>query len=115
AIEVVSLYRNLKVASNLLKTSMMDEFMENYIIISSTYYWHWDIHGTKLNIWKYRKVMEKIMANGGLSPARTDDPEITSHPANCLMVRIGKNVPHESIEKFNKLRFLRKQQLEAIK
>jgi len=108
AIEIIPAYRGLRVGSNLLKVSMMDEYMEHYIVISTEYYWHWDLQGTKLSIWNYRKVMEKMMAAGGLLPAPTDDPEIISHPANCLMVRIGKKVPEESIKQFDKLRFLSK-------
>lgn len=38
----------------------------------------------------------------------TDDPEICAHPANCLMVRIGKEVPLESIERFDRIRFQRR-------
>lgn len=106
AIEIIPEYRGEKVASNLIMLSMLDDFMENYIIISTEYYWHWDLEGTNLSIWNYRKMMEKMMATGGLLPAPTDDPEIISHPANCLMVRIGKNVPEESIKKFDELRFL---------
>ncbi|RLL47815.1 GNAT family N-acetyltransferase [Oceanobacillus piezotolerans] len=110
AVEVIPAYRGAKIASNLLKVAMMDEYMENYIIISTEYYWHWDLDGTGLSIWNYRKVMEKMMAAGGLLPAPTDDPEIISHPANCLMVRIGKNVSHESIKQFDTLRFLTRHQ-----
>lgn len=110
AIEVIPKYRGAKIASGLLEVSMMDHFMENYIVISTEYYWHWDLDGTKLSIWNYRKVMEKMMAKGGLLPQPTDDPEIISHPANCLMVRIGKNVPDDSVKQFEKLRFLRKYQ-----
>ena len=46
------------------------------------------------------------MNAGGLSYYATDDPEITSHPANCLMARIGSEVPNDSIEKFERLRFM---------
>ncbi len=106
AIEVTPEFRGAKVASKLLELSMFDNFMENYIIISTEYYWHWDLRGTALSIWDYRKVMEKMMEAGGLTPTRTDDPEINSHPANCLMVRIGTRVPKESIKQFDKLRFL---------
>ncbi|KEQ27714.1 hypothetical protein ET33_13605 [Paenibacillus tyrfis] len=35
----------------------------------------------------------------------TDDPEICSHPANCLLVRVGKHVPSSSIEQFDRIRF----------
>jgi acetoin utilization protein AcuA len=50
--------------------------------------------------------MEKMMSAGGLVYFATDDPEISSHPANCLMARIGKRVPTESIQKFDQLRFM---------
>ncbi|TCT19892.1 acetoin utilization protein AcuA [Melghiribacillus thermohalophilus] len=106
AIEVAPDYRGHKVGSTLLNMSMMDEAMENYIIITTEYYWHWDLKGTGLNVWQYREIMQKMMAAGGLEPYATDDPEIVSHPANCLLARIGKNVPQESIDKFHELRFL---------
>ena len=71
---------------------MMDDAMEDYIILTTEYYWHWDLKGTKLNVWEYRKIMEKMMNAGGLEYYATDDPEISSHPANCLMARIGKEL-----------------------
>ncbi len=108
AIEVAPAYRGYGIASGLLEISMRDPFMENYIVISTEYYWHWDLKRTKLSVWEYRKVMEKMMAAGGLKPAPTDDPEIISHPANCLMVRIGSNVKEETVKQFDQLRFLKK-------
>ncbi|MGI8316767.1 GNAT family N-acetyltransferase [Halobacillus mangrovi] len=110
AIEVIPGFRGYRIGSRLLELSMRDDYMENYIIISTEYYWHWDLKGTRLNIWDYRKVMEKMMSAGGLTPSPTDDPEIISHPANCLMVRIGKNVPQSSVEQFDRLRFLTRHQ-----
>lgn len=108
AIEVSPPYRGLSIGKQLLLLSMMDDAMEDYIIISTEYYWHWDLKGTGLNVWQYRKIMERMMAAGGLEPCATDDPEICSHPANCLMVRIGKRVDEESIEQFDRLRFRRR-------
>ncbi|MBS4173841.1 GNAT family N-acetyltransferase [Bacillus sp. FJAT-49736] len=105
AIEVIPKYRGASVGKSLLKVSMMDSFMENYITITTEYYWHWDLKGTGLNVWEYRKVMEKMMSAGGLEWFATDDPEICSHPANCLMVKIGKNVDQESVQQFDRLRF----------
>lgn len=110
AVEVARAFRGAQVASELINVLMMDAYVENYIIISTEYYWHWDLEGTGLNIWHYRKVLERMMAKGGLYPAATDDPEITSHPANCLMVRIGQNVPEESVRQFDGIRFLRNHQ-----
>lgn len=106
AIEVIPEFRGSRVGKNLLIVSMMDDAMEDYIIITTEYYWHWDLKGTGLNVWEYRKVMEKMMNAGGLVWYATDDPEISSHPANCLMARIGKRIPTESIQKFDQLRFM---------
>ncbi|MBD1380145.1 N-acetyltransferase [Metabacillus arenae] len=106
AIEVIPEFREFSVGKNLLGISMMDDAMEDYIIITTEYYWHWDLKGTGLNVWEYRKVMEKMMKAGGLEWYATDDPEICSHPANCLMARIGKRVDQDSIQKFDRLRFM---------
>ncbi|MCG7344427.1 GNAT family N-acetyltransferase [Sporosarcina sp. ACRSL] len=106
AIEVIPKFRSGGVGKALLEVSMMDDAMEDYIILTTEYYWHWDLKGTKLNVWEYRKVMEKMMNAGGLEYYATDDPEISSHPANCLMARIGKRVDQESIEQFDHLRFM---------
>lgn len=105
AIEVVPQYRAYSIGKNLLTVSMMDDAMNDYIVITTEYYWHWDLKGTGLNVWEYRKVMEKMMNSGGLIWFATDDPEISSHPANCLMARIGTRVPQESIQQFDQLRF----------
>nr|WP_206702198.1 acetoin utilization protein acetyltransferase AcuA [Bacillus vallismortis] len=105
AIEVAPAYRGCSVGKTLLTVSMMDEQMENYIVMTTEYYWHWDLKGMKKDVWEYRKLMEKMMNAGGLVWFATDEPEISSHPANCLMARIGKNVSQESIEQFDRLRF----------
>lgn len=106
AIEVIPKFRGSRVGKNLLIVSMMDNWMDNYLIITTEYYWHWDLKGTGLNVWEYRKVMEKMMSAGGLEWFATDDPEISSHPANCLMARIGKGVSQDTIERFDRLRFM---------
>lgn len=106
AIEVIKDYRGASVGKNTIRLSMTDDAMEDFIIITTEYYWHWDLKGTGLNVWDYRKIMEKMMSAGGLEYYATDDPEISSHPANCLMARIGKRVEPESIQKFDQLRFM---------
>ncbi len=106
AIEVIPKFRGGGVGKSLLQVSMMDDAMEDYIILTTEYYWHWDLKGTKLNVWEYRKVMEKMMNAGGLEYYATDDPEISSHPANCLMARIGKRISQQSVQQFDSLRFM---------
>jgi len=105
AIEVAAPFRGFKVGRSLLEVSMMDDAVEDYIIITTEYYWHWDLKGTGLSCLEYRKMMENMMNAGDLVWFATDDPEICSHPTNCLMVRIGKRVDQDSIEKFNQVRF----------
>ncbi|MFD1927092.1 GNAT family N-acetyltransferase [Sporosarcina siberiensis] len=106
AIEVIPKFRGGGVGKAILKVSMMDDAMEDYIILTTEYYWHWDLKGTQLNVWEYRKVMEKMMNAGGLEYFATDDPEISSHPANCLMARIGNRVSQDSVQQFDRLRFM---------
>ncbi|MCP8967474.1 GNAT family N-acetyltransferase [Ectobacillus ponti] len=105
AIEVIPEFRSCSVGKNMLQVAMMDDHMEDYITITTEYYWHWDLKRTGLNVWEYRNAMEKMMNAGGLEWMATDDPEICSHPANCLMVRIGKRVDQESVQRFDRLRF----------
>jgi len=106
AIEIIPAYRGQSVGKNLLLVSFMDDAMEDFIVITTEYYWHWDLKGTGLDVWEYRKVMEKMMNTVGLEWYATDDPEICSHPANCLMVRIGERIDQESVQKFDGIRFM---------
>ena len=108
AIEIAPAYRKGGLAKALLKVAFMDPHMENYIVFTTEYCWHWDLKRTGLSVWEYRKVMEKVMNSAGLEWMATDDPEICSHPANALMVRIGKQVPQSSIEAFDRLRLRRR-------
>ncbi|AKF94105.1 GNAT family N-acetyltransferase [Brevibacillus laterosporus] len=105
AIEVSSKIRKGGIAKQMLEVAFMDDALEDYIILSTEYYWHWDLQGTGLSVWDYRKVMEKLMGSVGMMWTATDDPEICSHPANCLMTRIGKRVPLESMTTFDSMRF----------
>lgn len=105
AIEIAKTYRGLSLSKKILEIATKDNSMEDYIIITTEYYWHWDLKGLGIDIWEYRNVMEKVMWAGGLIYYATDDEDVNSHPANCLMARIGNRVDLESIDKFDKLRF----------
>ncbi len=105
AIEVIQDYRGTGMGKKLLEVSFMGDEMEDYLVITTEYYWHWDLKGTGLNVWDYRKMMENLMSIAHFEYYATDDPEITSHPANCLMARIGKRVGNDTMERFDKLRF----------
>ncbi|UVI33706.1 GNAT family N-acetyltransferase [Paenibacillus spongiae] len=105
AIEVADSYRSLGLGKRMIRTAFAGDQLENAIVYTTEYYWHWDLEGTKMNVWEYRSMMEKLMQSVGMVWFATDDPEICAHPANCLMVRIGKHVPLSSVEQFDRVRF----------
>ncbi|MFC7681648.1 GNAT family N-acetyltransferase [Paenibacillus sp. GCM10028914] len=105
AIEVAQDYRSLGLGQKMIQTAFEDGQMEQYIVFTTEYYWHWDLKGSGLSVWDYRKMMERLMKVVEMEWYATDDPEICSHPANCLMVKIGKQVPLSSQEQFDRIRF----------
>ncbi|MEF3303942.1 GNAT family N-acetyltransferase [Paenibacillus sp. GYB003] len=105
AIEVADDYRSIGLGKQMIRLAFEDGQLENIIVFTTEYYWHWDLKGNLSNVWDYRKMMEKLMKSVDMVWFATDDPEICSHPANCLMVRIGKEVPLSSVEQFDTIRF----------
>jgi acetoin utilization protein AcuA len=105
AIEVADDYRAHGLGKRMIRLAFENGQMENVITFTTEYYWHWDLEKSGLNVWDYRKMMENLMKCVDMVWFATDDPEICSHPANCLMVRIGKQVPLTSAEQFDRVRF----------
>lgn len=105
AIEVADEYRSYGIGRTLIRTAFEQEQMEEYIVFTTEYYWHWDLKGSGLSVWDYRKMMERLMKTVDMVWYATDDPEICAHPANCLMVRIGSKIPLRSKEQFDQVRF----------
>ncbi|NLI91789.1 MAG: GNAT family N-acetyltransferase [Peptococcaceae bacterium] len=105
AIEVSPVVRKYGIARNMLEVAFEDPVMEDYIVLATEYYWHWDLEGTGMHIWEYREMMRRLMEHVHLVVKDTDDEEISSHPANMLMVRYGKNVSTPTIRAFEQLLF----------
>ncbi|WP_223066441.1 GNAT family N-acetyltransferase [Paenibacillus caui] len=105
AIEVADEYRKFGAGSSMLRTAFEMGQLEPYIVFTTEYYWHWDLTTSGLGVWEYRRMMEKLMKSVNMVWYATDDPEICSHPANCLMVRVGRDVPLASKEQFDRIRF----------
>ncbi|WP_219837758.1 GNAT family N-acetyltransferase [Paenibacillus sp. R14(2021)] len=105
AVEVSDDYRGLGLAKRMIQLAFAQQQLENVIVYTTEYYWHWDLEGTGLSVWDYRSMMENLMKTAGMVWFATDDPEICAHPANCLMVRIGREVPLSSVEQFDRVRF----------
>lgn len=108
AIEISPTYRHLHLGGELIATSLSADEFEDYIVLTTEYYWHWDLDQAQLDVFEYKKLMQKLMSKGGLEIFATDDPEITSHPANCLMARIGKRITLSQQQAFDNLRYKNK-------
>jgi len=103
AIEVSPRVRQYGVGRRLLEVAFSDPIMENYLVIATEYYWHWDMEKTGLRVWEYRELMRRIMSPVGMVVKDTDEEEILAHPANMLMARYGKNLPKSSILQFESI------------
>ncbi|WP_034629307.1 GNAT family N-acetyltransferase [Desulfotruncus alcoholivorax] len=105
AIEVSPKYRGHKLGSRLLKYAFANPIMEEKIVITIEFCWHWDLDNTGLDIWKYQKMLSKLFGSVGLVRIPTDDPEILEHIANVLMARFGSKVSEEDIKRFEEMQF----------
>ena len=105
AIEVSPRVRVHGVARRLLEVGVADGLLENYLVVATEYFWHWDLDGTGLHVWEYRELMRRLMSHIGMIVKDTDEEEVSAHPANMLTVRYGKNLSRESIVEFEKLLF----------
>lgn len=105
-IEISPDWRQCRVGENLLKLAFSDRALDDFIVLTMEYCWHWDLRNCNLDVWAYQKMLTGLFARAGLSKVTTDDPDIIEHPANVLMTKIGKNVPREDIMLFEALRFL---------
>lgn len=105
AIEVSPHWRRHGIGAKMMEAAFAHNVLEDYIVISTHYYWHWDLEGTGLSIWDYQKMLTKVMNVAGLSKTGTDEPDIITHPANMLQVRVGSRVPTKNKVKFELIRF----------
>lgn len=107
AIEVSPRVRQYGIGRKLLEVAFSDPDMENFLVIATEYYWHWDLERTGLRVWEYRELMRRVMSPVGMVIKDTDDEEILAHPANMLMVRYGKNLSESTIHQFEGILFLK--------
>jgi len=103
AVEVSSTWQHRGIASELLKLAFANNTLEEYIVITTEFHWHWDLKGTGLNVWSYQKMLIKLFGKVGFKKRRTDDPEILEHPANMLLARSGKMVNKIYLKAFEEM------------
>lgn len=103
AIEISREWKKLGIATKLLEEAFKNPVLEDYIVITTEFYWHWDLEGSGLNVWAYQKMLKKLFGSAGFKRRHTDDPEILEHPANMLMVRFGRNINESHLKAFEDL------------
>lgn len=102
-IEISPDWRKYGIGKVLLKEAFSNPVMEDYIVVTIEFCWHWDLKSSNLGVFDYQRMLAKLFGVVGLERRATDDPDITEHPANVLMVRIGKNVNKEDIMLFESM------------
>lgn len=105
AIEVSREWQKRGIAKEILKEAFDNSTLEDYIIITTEFYWHWDLKNSGLDVWSYQRMLKNVFGSVGFKRRHTDDPEILEHQANMLMVRIGNNVSQNHINMFEELTY----------
>ena len=105
AIEVSVPWRRFGIASALLKKAFQNEHLEEYVVIACEFQQHWDLRGTKMNVWNYQRMLSRLYGSVGFKKRRTDDPDILEHPANMLLVRFGSKVNDAYVRAFEELTY----------
>lgn len=96
-------WRRCNIGSSLLKFSFMKGDWEDYIVITTEYFRHWDMEGNNLSVWDYRKLLDAFFGQAGFVSQPTCDPDILEHPANVLMARFGSRVAYEDKSLFEQI------------
>lgn len=107
-IEISPYFRKCRLGSVLLKEAFSNPMLDNYIVVTIEFCWHWDLKESRLEMYEYREMLTKFFGAIGLEKRATDDPDITEHPANVLMARIGKNVKQNDVMFFENMLFEKK-------
>lgn len=102
-IEVAREWRRHRLGSGLLKMIFKDPWWENYIVITTEYYRHWDLYGNEMDVWQYRALLNRLFGKVDFVAKDTNDPDILEHPANVLMARTGGQVALDDTLQFEYL------------
>lgn len=104
AIEVSRKWRGYGISKSLMRAAVEgDNWMDDKIIVSVEFAWHWDYEELNMGKFAYRDMLQKVIAVAGFQKMDTDEPNVMMDGANMFMVRVGKNVPGEIEQEFYSL------------
>lgn len=99
-LEVSRGWRGCGIARALMDVAFNDENLDDKIVISMEYSWHWDLEGSGLTKKEYRDRLLKLLKAYGFQQFPTNDPNILLDPANMFTARIGPKVTNDLYIKF---------------
>lgn len=100
-LEVSRDWRGVGMAEKLMAVAFDDDALEDKIVVSNSYAWHWDLEQSGLSKWQYRGRLHRLLARHGLVELATDEENICFDPANLLTARFGSRVPPDRVARFN--------------
>lgn len=100
AVEVSSGWRNLGIAHQLLSHALDFASLEEYLILSLGFSWHWDYKEQGMTPFQYREMIVNLFAAHGFVEYLTSEPNIRENPANVMLARLGSHFAQESMERF---------------
>jgi acetoin utilization protein AcuA len=100
ALEVAPAYRKNGVAKEILRCLFSTSRLKNKILMSLEYYWHWDLKNSRLDVYKYKRMLKHLLTSVGMEEYYTDEPDIRAHPANFMMGYVGREITLAELEQF---------------
>jgi len=100
AIQVISGWRRLGIARQLLDFALELDALEEIILLAMGLSWHWDMEGLGLSRFQYRQLIAQLFGRQGFAEYLTSEPNICMDPANILLARIGSHVKQEAMNDF---------------
>lgn len=105
AVEVSRNFREMGIAHTMVDLVFADDFFEERIAYMNGFSWHWDLDGSGLSKFQYRKMMLKFLKNWCFQEFYTNEPNIALRQENLFMARIGSRVSDDDRKRFRDLRF----------
>jgi len=97
AVEVSSSWRKQGIAQRLVSLALEMDTLEDQILLAIGLCWHWDTEGLGMPAYSYRKLIAQLFAPHGFMEYPTTDPDISMHPANILLARVGSRVDQQVV------------------
>ncbi|WP_096199897.1 GNAT family N-acetyltransferase [Bacillus sp. FJAT-45350] len=102
-LEVAPPYRGQGIAKKVVNGILEDKSLENYIILSLEYAWHWDLKMVEGNIETYKELLKGVLHTGGFKETITDEPDIAQYQHNFLMARFGEKITPDQVNEFMRI------------